>query len=930
MNTDSAALVGHDLGEGLSPGGSRNSSLQDLDLLDSSQHSDHVSLEQLAEEMTQLQRIAEKTARQRQTRKSIIVAALANAHHMSPTLVRRLASTSASMGSTPSLSSRDSSSGGRTFSSAPTPGVGSSPRSLQEASPLGAGALPPPAMGSLPPRVSSAASLSGPAPRFALEPVRTGSPARVTTTRNNATVLHSPDAAQSLQSPPNPLAIAPLPGHPTNATAWPTSRGRTGDRSVTFQSDSFNSVEGAALQEDDKGLYRNRDSMRTPSAAATPLDDNLATSAMDPFGANEKIAARRARFGARVANFRLNRQASTRNPRSANATPNAASPMMRPSPLGENIVPESPGETNRDSAFEKSSHQRGTDPAEQSQFTRSGKGPGSPGYSPMDYRRRGVGSEAVGANSVIGRRKSVFDTVSFDHEESVASPGGEEGAEGIHHRRGHGRSRGDSRKADRGALATTLPGVTALDAAYIVVAFAAVMINQVLFSVLHRHDNDMPAIVVCWFALLPVFSCGWMVSRFFVQTREGGWDVIDETPKIRRLYLKGWFLADLLVSLPLELIFMWNPTAAVFLGYRHLLRLFRCYTLTKHDNPLLSNRPWGARLMGTGVMASVIVGAILLVVYDADEIRDWWIVERVRELARTQNHSAPVHVGAPQDLNFNVPQLVNQTAERFALGFYIVTASMTSTGYGDFVMEGEGGRVLSMAICLTGLFIFSVLKALATGILTARDAWDISVSEKKRLLHDMLGHYDVPWNVQREIIPLFPLLLDQDHDQEFKKMIAALPPFVADKIEFFLRIKTLKGFPLLQSVHTDEMIGRLAQVLDRRFIPAYHTIIVQGEIGSEMYFLSHGIVEVMVEGEDGEERCVATLKTGSYFGEIALLEETTRMGTVDTIVDCEVLVLTKSDFELVVDAETREAIRQESLRRKESTTKKTRGSQSMS
>eukprot|EP00002_Diphylleia_rotans_P011599 TRINITY_DN2287_c0_g3_i2.p1 TRINITY_DN2287_c0_g3~~TRINITY_DN2287_c0_g3_i2.p1 ORF type:complete len:637 (-),score=137.56 TRINITY_DN2287_c0_g3_i2:314-2224(-) len=64
-----------------------------------------------------------------------------------------------------------------------------------------------------------------------------------------------------------------------------------------------------------------------------------------------------------------------------------------------------------------------------------------------------------------------------------------------------------------------------------------------------------------------------------------------------------------------------------------------------------------------------------------------------------------------------------------------------------------------------------------------------------------------------------------------------------------------------------------------------------------MYFLSHGEVEVL----SGDGKTVyATLKEGSYFGEIALLFEARRIAHIRTTTYCDLLMLTKDDFDSVL------------------------------
>jgi glucose-6-phosphate 1-dehydrogenase len=72
---------------------------------------------------------------------------------------------------------------------------------------------------------------------------------------------------------------------------------------------------------------------------------------------------------------------------------------------------------------------------------------------------------------------------------------------------------------------------------------------------------------------------------------------------------------------------------------------------------------------------------------------------------------------------------------------------------------------------------------------------------------------------------------------------------------------------------------------------AGETIITRGEVGSEMYIICRGEVEVQAEGGQ-----TFTLKEGDVFGEIALLLSQARTATVKAKKLCDLFVLDRADF----------------------------------
>jgi glucose-6-phosphate 1-dehydrogenase len=91
-------------------------------------------------------------------------------------------------------------------------------------------------------------------------------------------------------------------------------------------------------------------------------------------------------------------------------------------------------------------------------------------------------------------------------------------------------------------------------------------------------------------------------------------------------------------------------------------------------------------------------------------------------------------------------------------------------------------------------------------------------------------------------------------------------------------------------------LSQLLMALRARQAAAGETIIRKGDIGSEMYLLVRGEAEVV-----NVERCLfTTLKSGDFFGEIALVLSMPRIATVRAKSDCDLLVLGTADFRRIL------------------------------
>lgn len=69
-------------------------------------------------------------------------------------------------------------------------------------------------------------------------------------------------------------------------------------------------------------------------------------------------------------------------------------------------------------------------------------------------------------------------------------------------------------------------------------------------------------------------------------------------------------------------------------------------------------------------------------------------------------------------------------------------------------------------------------------------------------------------------------------------------------------------------------------------------IVLQGEVGEEMYVVQAGKVEVVLESGDNRER-VAVLGPKDFFGEMALFDKEVRSATIRAVGEARVLTIDK-------------------------------------
>jgi CRP-like cAMP-binding protein len=78
---------------------------------------------------------------------------------------------------------------------------------------------------------------------------------------------------------------------------------------------------------------------------------------------------------------------------------------------------------------------------------------------------------------------------------------------------------------------------------------------------------------------------------------------------------------------------------------------------------------------------------------------------------------------------------------------------------------------------------------------------------------------------------------------------------------------------------------------------AGQSIFVEGEVGTEMFVIQSGTVEICKRSRPGEEKLLATLEKGDFFGEMSILEDVPRTASARAKTDCELVRINQSTFD---------------------------------
>ncbi|XP_046622827.1 probable basic-leucine zipper transcription factor Q [Neodiprion virginianus] len=158
----------------------------------------------------------------------------------------------------------------------------------------------------------------------------------------------------------------------------------------------------------------------------------------------------------------------------------------------------------------------------------------------------------------------------------------------------------------------------------------------------------------------------------------------------------------------------------------------------------------------------------------------------------------------------------------------------------------------------------------------------------------------VPNHLQVKVIKWFDYLWLTQKCSDEEKAVSCLPDKLKAEMAINVHLDTLKRVEIFQNTEAGflcELVLRLRPVL---FSPGDY-ICRKGEVGKEMYIVNRGRLQVVA---DNGKTVLATLKAGSYFGEISILNMGTagkecgnrRTASVRSVGYSDLFVLSKKDM----------------------------------
>ncbi|XP_013389400.1 potassium voltage-gated channel subfamily H member 6, partial [Lingula anatina] len=234
----------------------------------------------------------------------------------------------------------------------------------------------------------------------------------------------------------------------------------------------------------------------------------------------------------------------------------------------------------------------------------------------------------------------------------------------------------------------------------------------------------------------------------------------------------------------------------------------------------------------------------------------------------------------------------------YLTSLYWATATSVSVGYGDIAAETDLEVAAAVVISIVGVVFFGyVIASVFAGLVNA-DAQRAKFQEKLCAVQTFMKDQEVSAGLQRRIINHYEYVWTRSHGVDPRSLFDGLPLSLWGDVTYSLYKDMIVKVPVALFENAD--VG-FVKMLSRSIKPVLFLkgeyVVRKHDIGSEMFFIHHGAVDVV--SEDGDT-VFDTMNAGRFFGEISLLFSCPRTASIRAHTNCHLFVLSKADLDEVL------------------------------
>ena len=374
-----------------------------------------------------------------------------------------------------------------------------------------------------------------------------------------------------------------------------------------------------------------------------------------------------------------------------------------------------------------------------------------------------------------------------------------------------------------------------------------------------------------WLLFFDFFISMIFIVDIYLESHTGFFEqreFINDKETVFKAYRKREMPLDIMAALPLYMILTLinHPLILEIALYLNLLRLVKLFRIRRMISRIRNNK----RLNPSFIRMALLIFWILIA---AHLISCGWIF---------------MSGGLGDSEMFN----------RYIVAFYWTVTTLTTIGYGDVTPDTtQNAQVIYIVIIeLIGAGMYGFIIGNIANIIANIDVAKSQYQEKMEKVTTFMKYKHIPSDLKDKISDYYEYLWESRRGYDESTILGDLPKPLQTSVSLFLNREIIQKVPLFQGT-SEEFIKDIILNLEPVVFTPGDYVVIKGEIGYEMYFISRGSVDVVSEDE---KIVYATLGAGSFFGEIALLFSAPRNATIKAREYCDCYSLNKETFDQIL------------------------------
>ncbi|KAA0710145.1 Potassium/sodium hyperpolarization-activated cyclic nucleotide-gated channel 4 [Triplophysa tibetana] len=338
-------------------------------------------------------------------------------------------------------------------------------------------------------------------------------------------------------------------------------------------------------------------------------------------------------------------------------------------------------------------------------------------------------------------------------------------------------------------------------------------------------------------------------------------EIILDPDVIRHRYLRGWFMVDLISSIPVDYIFLivdiearleaaevYRTARALrivrFTKILSLLRLLRLSRLIRYIHQ------WEEIFHLTYDLASAVVRIVNLI----------GMMLLLCHWDGCFQFMVPMLQDFPSDCWVSKNNMVNSTWDvQYSYALFMAMSHMLCIGYGAQAPEGPTDVWLTMISMIIGATCYAMFLGNATNLVQSLDASHRQYQEKYKQVEQYMSFQKLPADIRQRIHDYYEHRFQGKMFDEENILGELSDPLKEDIVNYNCR-ELVANMPLFANADPHFVTVLLTKLRFEVFQPG-DMVIREGSLGRKMYFIQHGCVSVITH--DSKEK---QLNDGCYFG----------------------------------------------------------------